>query len=185
MEESRGGADRSQARGRARVVGEVRLPRQDQPRDPHAAQRHHRLLRGDDGGALRPDRQRTLPAISEGHPRLGRASDLADQRPARPVQDRGGQARAHLRQRVGQRPDAAMRRDHAAAGQPRAHHHPHLAVAAAAAGDGRRALGAPDRAQSSVELDQVHRRGRSGDRLDRAHATPARWCCACATPASA
>ena len=28
-------------------------------------------------------------------------------------------------------------------------------------------------------------RGRSGDRLDRDRRTPARWCCACATPASA
>ena len=27
--------------------------------------------------------------------------------------------------------------------------------------------------------------GRAGDRLDRARATTARWCCACATPASA
>ena len=48
---------------RARLVGEIRFPRQDQPRDPHAAQRHHRLLRGDDGGALRPDRQRALPRL--------------------------------------------------------------------------------------------------------------------------
>ena len=38
----------------------------------------------------------------------------------------------------------------------------------AAAGRGRRALGAADRAQSSLQLDQVHRRRRAGDRLDRA-----------------
>ena len=74
---------------------------------------------------------------------------------------------------------------HAAAGQPRAHHHPHLAAAEPAADRRRRALGAPDRAQSAVELDQVHRRRRPGDRLDRARPTTARWCCACATPASA
>ena len=36
----------------------------------------------------------------------------------------------------------------------------------------RRALGAPDRAQSAVELDQVHRRRRPGHRLDRAHRRP-------------
>ena len=66
-----------------------------------------------------------------------------------------------------------------------AHHHPHLAVAAAAAGGGGCALGAPDRAQPAVELDQVHRRGRAGDRLDRGDRRAARWCCACATPASA
>ena len=53
---------------------------------------------------------------------------------------------------------AAMRRADAAAGEPRAHHHPHLALADAAAGRRRRALGAPDRAQPAVQLDQVHRR---------------------------
>ena len=36
-----------------------------------------------------------------------------------------------------------------------------------------------------VQLDQVHRRRRPGDRLDGARATTATWCCACATPASA
>ena len=45
--------------------GAIRLSRPGQPRDPHAAQHHHRLLRGDDGGALRPRRQRPLPAISQ------------------------------------------------------------------------------------------------------------------------
>ncbi len=59
-------------RGREGVRRQVRFPRQDQPRDPHAAQFHHRLLRGDDGGALRPDRQRALPRLSQGHPRLRR-----------------------------------------------------------------------------------------------------------------
>ncbi len=86
---------------------------------------------------------------------------------------------------VAQRADPAMRRHHAAAGQPRAHHHPHLAAAGTAAGRGRRALGAPDRAQPPVQLDQVHRRRRAGDRLDRAQRQTARWCCGCATPASA
>ena len=86
---------------------------------------------------------------------------------------------------VAQRCHAAVRRHHAAAGEPRAHHHPHLAVAEAAADRRRRALGAPDRAQPAVQLDQVHRRRRAGDRLDRADRRTARWCCACATPASA
>ena len=36
-----------------RLHRQIRIPRQDQPRNPHAAQRHHRLLRGDDGRALR------------------------------------------------------------------------------------------------------------------------------------
>ena len=87
------------------------------------------LFRSDDAGALRPDRQRALPAISQGHPCLRRASRLAAQRPARSVQDRGRQARSQLRQCRSQRADAAKRRADAAAGQPRAHHHPHLAGA--------------------------------------------------------
>ena len=78
---------------------QIRIPRQDQPRNPHAAQCHHRLFRGDDGRALRPGRQRALPAISQGHPLLRRPPDFAAQRPARPVEDRGRQARSHLRER--------------------------------------------------------------------------------------
>ena len=87
--------------------------------------------------------------------------------------------------RRSQRAHAAVRRHHAAAGEPRAHHHPHLAVAEPAAGRRRRALGAPDRAQSAVQLDQVHRRRRPGDRLDRADRRRRGRCCGCATPASA
>ncbi len=45
-----------------------------------------------------------------------------------------GKLELDLRQRRPQRADAAMRRADAAAGQPRAHHHPHLARADAAAG---------------------------------------------------
>ena len=109
-----------------------------------------------------------------------------DQRPARPLQDRGRQARPRLRERSSlnelvQR----MRRADAAAGEPRAHHHPHLALADAAARRRRRALAAPDRAQPPLQRDQVHRRRRPGDRLDRADGQRRGRCCACATPASA
>ena len=48
---------RRPSRGRVGQCPEVGVPGQDQPRDQDAAQRDHRLLRGDDGGALRPDRQ--------------------------------------------------------------------------------------------------------------------------------
>ena len=99
-----------------------------QPRDPHPAQRHHRLLRGDDAGAVRPDRQRALPRVHEGHSCLGRASGLADQRPARSLQDRGRQARPRVREREPEPAGAAMRRADAAAGEPAAHHHPLLAL---------------------------------------------------------
>ena len=53
LEAHRGGADQCPPRGRESLHRQVGIPRQDQPRDPHAAQRHHRLFRGDDGGALR------------------------------------------------------------------------------------------------------------------------------------
>ena len=51
------------------------------------------------------------------------------QRPARPVADRDRQARSRLRQPEPQRTGRELRRGDAAAGQPRAHHHPHLAGA--------------------------------------------------------
>ncbi len=53
LEAQRRGTDQRQAGRREGVHREIGIPRQDQPRDPHAAQRHHRLLRGDDGRALR------------------------------------------------------------------------------------------------------------------------------------
>ena len=131
------------------------------------------------------DRQRALPAISQGHPCLRRASDLAAQRSARSVEDRGRQARltfvsVNLNDLV-QQCVAIM--------QPQANRERIIirsSLAAEPAADRRRrALGAPDRAQPAVELDQVHRRRRPGDRLHRADRRAARWCCACATPASA
>ena len=84
-----------------------------------------------------------------------------------------------------QRAHPAMRRHHAAAGEPGAHHHPHLADAGTAAGHGRRALAAPDRAQPPCQLDQVHRSRRPGDRIDGVRRQRREPCCACAIPASA
>ena len=60
-------------------------------------------------------------------------NDLLDLSP-----DRDRQARSHFRQPEPQRPGRAMRVGDAAAGQPRTHHHPHLAGACAAAGRRRR-----------------------------------------------
>ena len=127
------------AAGRSRRQRQGRHAGADQPRGPHAAQRHHRLCRSDDRRALRRARQRALRRIHEGHPRLRRARDRHHQRPARSVADRDRQARSRLRQPEPQRAGRAMRRGDAAAGQSRTHHHPHLAGACAAAGGRRRA----------------------------------------------
>jgi PAS domain S-box-containing protein len=89
-------------------------------------------------GPVGNDRYRSISRTST----LGRPPGVAAQRPARPVQDRGRQARTRFRQRRPQRHYPAMRRADAAAGQPRARHHPHLAVAVVAAGRRRRTLGA-------------------------------------------
>ena len=95
------------------------------------------------------------------------------------------QARSCVREREPERTGARLRRADAAAGEPAAHHHPLLARAEPAARYGRRALGAADRAQFALQLDQVHRRGRPGDRLDARRASAAKGPCACATPATA
>ena len=99
----RGRAAQRQARDAARGIGQGGIPRQGQPRNPHAAQCHDRLCRSDHGRALRPDRQRALPRIYQGHPRRRHASGLDAQRPARSVADRDRADRAQLRQRQSQR----------------------------------------------------------------------------------
>ena len=91
------------AAGRSRGQRQGRRAGADQPRGPHAAQRHHRLCRSDDRRAVRRARQRALRRIHEGHPRLRRARDRHHQRPARSVADRDRQARSRLRQPEPQR----------------------------------------------------------------------------------
>ena len=103
LQEGGGRADRRQARGRAGELAEIGSSGQDQPRDQDAAQRHHRLRRGDAGGALRSGRQRALQGIPQGRPRLGRACHQPRQRPPRSRQDRGGADGIVLHQRQPQR----------------------------------------------------------------------------------
>ena len=91
------------------------------------------FCRSHDRRTLRLARQRALRRIHEGHPRLRRARHRHHQRPARSLADRDRQARSRLRQPEPQRTGGELRRGDAAAGQPRAHHHPHLAGACAAA----------------------------------------------------
>ena len=92
-QEERERAAAGAAAGRSRGQRQGRHAGADQPRGPHAAQRHHRLCRGDDRRTLRRARQRALRRIHEGHPRLRRARDRHHQRPARSLPDRDRQAR--------------------------------------------------------------------------------------------
>ena len=96
------------AAGRSRGQRQGRHAGADQPRGPHAAQRHHRFCRSDDRRTVRRARQRALRRIHEGHPRLRRARDRHHQRPARSLPDRDRQARPRLRQPEPQRPRRAI-----------------------------------------------------------------------------
>ena len=62
VEARRGGTDAGARAGRARLLAEDRFPGPRQPRDPHAAQRHHRLFRTDDRREVRAGRPTTATA---------------------------------------------------------------------------------------------------------------------------
>jgi hypothetical protein len=63
VETHRRGAAHRQARRGDREFAQERFPGPGQPRNPHPAQRDHRLFRNDGGGAVRPDRQPALSRI--------------------------------------------------------------------------------------------------------------------------
>ena len=73
------------------------LPRQYEPRAAHAAERDHRLLRGDDARDVRARGQPALSGIFAADPRERRASARAHQRHSRHVEDRGRQVRTVAR----------------------------------------------------------------------------------------
>ena len=81
----------AQRRARAGQPGQVRLPRQHEPRAPHADERDPRLHRDDPRRAVRRGAARD-PGAGVGHPHLRQAAPRPDQQRARPLQDRG---RAH------------------------------------------------------------------------------------------
>ena len=68
---------------------QVALPRLDEPRAAHAAQRHPRLLRGDGQRGAGADGQPDLSRLRQRHPRFRPASARPDQRDPRPVAHRG------------------------------------------------------------------------------------------------
>ena len=79
--------DKSRA-ARGGQPAQVGVPRQHVARAAHAAQRHHRLLRGADREDVRRG-QRQAARVPARHPLLGPAPAVADQRHPRPVEDRG------------------------------------------------------------------------------------------------
>ncbi len=81
----------AQRGARAGEPGQVQLPRQHEPRAPHADERDPRLHRDDPRRAVRRDPARD-PGAGIGHPHLRQAAPRPDQQRARPLQDRG---RAH------------------------------------------------------------------------------------------
>ena len=60
------------ARRPRRLLAEIGFSGARQSRDPHAAQRHHRLLRSDDRREVRAGGQRPLPRISARHQPSGK-----------------------------------------------------------------------------------------------------------------
>ncbi len=68
---------------------QVGIPRQYEPRAAHPAQRHHRLLRGDEGGAFRTARRAEIWRVRQGHPRQRTLSPLAHRRHPRYGPHRG------------------------------------------------------------------------------------------------
>ena len=149
--------------GRAGQPGQVHVPRGDEPRDPHADERHHRDERADAGYATR----RGTARLRRDDPDVRRRAAADHQRHPRLLEDRGrkGRTRASaVRLRHEHRGCARRRCAPGGLEAPRARlrHRGWLAE------DDRRRPGPPpaDRHQPPVERHQVHRVRRGGaDRL--------------------
>ena len=146
---------------------QVALPRADEPRAAHAAQRHPRLLRGDEERGVRPACGAGLQGIFRRHPQFRRAPAQPDQRNPRPVAHRGRPLRA---QRGAGRSRAWWSRIATIccklrAAQPR-HHHPRSVRAGPAAAVGGRARAAARSASIFCPTRSSSRRraARSGSR---------------------
>ena len=137
---------------------QVRVPRQHVARAAHPAQRHHRVL-GDPGREDVRRRQREADRIPPGHPGVGTASPLLDQRHPRSLEDRGG---AHGAGAVGvrpaerhrQRPDPGARAGEPARDQAGEHHR-----RAARDDRRRRAKGEAGPPEPAIQRLEVHARG--------------------------
>ena len=69
---------------RDREHRKITLPRHDEPRVAHAAQRHPRLFRGDEGGDVRAAGKSEVQRIRRQHPRQRQAPVAPHQRDPRP-----------------------------------------------------------------------------------------------------
>ena len=98
----RADAAAEERRARRREPHEVRVPRQHVARAAHAAQRHHRLLRG---AQRRPDRRadRAAARVHRRHLQQRQAPAVADQRHPRSVEGRSRQDDARPRAGAGRR----------------------------------------------------------------------------------
>ena len=149
---------------RSRQRRQVALPRADEPRTAHAAERHPRLFRGDEERDLRRPCRAGLQGLFRRHPQFRRPPAQPHQRDPRSVADRGRPLRA---QRGSGLAGARRRRlpssVEAARLQPR-HHHPRGVRARHAAALGRRARDPAGRAQSACRTPSSSRRraARSG-----------------------
>ena len=92
---------RPEGAGRERQPGQIRVPRQHEPRAAHAAQRDHRLRRADGERGLRHARLAALRRLLPRHPLQRRLPALGHRRHPQHVADRGpaGDARARARSR--------------------------------------------------------------------------------------
>ena len=107
LEQAKAISDEARRRAEARQHRQVALPRPDEPRAAHPAQRDPRLFRGDEERGVRSARGADLQGICRRHPQFRRPPAQPDQRDPRPVAHRGRPLRA---QRGAGRPRADRRR---------------------------------------------------------------------------
>ncbi len=152
---------------------QVAVPGADEPRAAHAAQRHPRLLRGDEDRSVRPACGAGLQGLFQRHPQFRPAPAQPDQRNPRPVAHRGRPLRAQRGVGVADQRGRGLPPPADAAGEEPRHHHPRGVRAGAAAAVGRRARAAAGLPELPFQRDQVHavrRRGLAQGRLDRRRA---------------
>ncbi len=151
-------------RGRSRQRGEELVPRDDEPRDPHADERGDRHERA----AARHEARHRAARLRRDDPRLRRRAAHDHQRHPRLLEDRG---RAHGHRGASVRPARVRRigaRPRQRARDGKAPRHRLRVRGRRAAGDRRRRdAAAPDHAQPALQRGEVHRarRGRADGEL--------------------